>query len=238
LPGWQALHEELVNSGLTVVTVALDLDPAQASSWIDAAGPTHPSLIDSAHSVDELLGINNVPMAVWIDESGTLVRPAESASIEVSPLRSMEIGEDLPARMQVALREIKKMPDVAEDYREAIVDWVQNGSSSRFALDPAEVVARSEPRLMDHSRAAACFELGQTLYSKAGKDAAVPWWKKAHSLDRGNWTYKRQAWTLESTRPGEASDLAQEVADSYGTSWLDDVLALGGGSEYGTLPDL
>ena len=35
-----------------------------------------------------------------------------------------------------------------------------------------------------------------------------------------------------------ASDMAQEVTDSYGTSWLDDMLALGGGDTYGTRPAL
>ena len=65
---WQAIHEELSALGLTVVTVALDLDPEKARTWIEAAHPTHPSLVDRHHRVDELLGITNVPMAVWIDD--------------------------------------------------------------------------------------------------------------------------------------------------------------------------
>jgi hypothetical protein len=36
---WQALHEELEPLGVTVVTVALDLDPDKARPWIDAAAP-------------------------------------------------------------------------------------------------------------------------------------------------------------------------------------------------------
>jgi len=221
-----------------VLTVALDLDPAQALPWIEAAAPTHPSLIDSSHLIDEMFGITNVPMAVWIDEDGVLVRPAESASIEVSGFRDMEISEDLPERLQLALGEIKKMPETAEEYRAAIADWVSLGASSAFALSADEVVARSLPRPLDHARAAACFELGQHLHQTEGKDAAIPWWKEAHRLHPENWTYKRQAWTLESTPPGEPSDLAQEVTEVYGTSWLDDVLALGGGANYGVTPQL
>ena len=38
-------------------------------------------------------------MAVWIDEAGTIVRPAEGASIEQSPMRDMEIPEGLPERL-------------------------------------------------------------------------------------------------------------------------------------------
>jgi hypothetical protein len=223
---------------LTVVTVALDLDPSKATEWIAAASPTHPTLIDSHHLVDVHLGINNVPMAVWIDESGTLVRPPESASIEPSPLRDMEVTDDLPERMALMFTEVKKFPDVAEDYRAAIADWVEKGSDSRFALEPHEVIAASLPRPLDHSRAAALFALGCHLHDTVGKDAAIPFWKQAHAAHPENWTYKRQAWTLESTPAGESSDMAQEVTDSYGTSWLDDMLALGGGDTYGTRPAL
>jgi hypothetical protein len=52
-----------------------------------------------------------------------------------------------------------------------------------------------------------------------------------------NWTYKRQAWTLATTAPDAAApDLVQEAGEVYGTSWLDDVLRLGGGERY--YPDL
>ena len=113
-------------------------------------------------------------MAVWIDEYGTIVRPAESASVERSPLRDMDIPEGLPERLDRMFREVKKIPDNAEDYRAAIVDWVEHGADSRFALAPDEVVARSLPRGADEARAAACFELGQHLLRTVGHDAAVP----------------------------------------------------------------
>ena len=62
---------------------------------------------------------------------------------------------------------------------------------------------------------------------------------QAHDLDRSNWTYKRQAWTLETTPEGaDANDLTQEAGAVYGTSWIDDVLALGGGARYVVEPDL
>ncbi len=177
-------------------------------------------------------------MAVWIDEAGTIVRPAETASIEPSPLRDLEIGDDVDPRMASALTEIKAMPDRAEDYRAAIVDWAHHGAGSRFALAPERVIERSRPVGVDEARAAACFELGQHLYRTVGHDAAVPWWKQAHELDRANWTYKRQAWTLVTTPEGAPSDLSQAADDVYGTNWLDDVQALGGGARYGTEPDL
>ena len=110
--------------GLTVVTVALDIEPDHARPWIDAAAPTHPSLIDTRHVTGEAFGFVNIPMAVWIDEAGTIVRNAESASIERSPLRDMDIPDGLPERMHQMFTEVKAIPDDSAEYRAAIVDWV------------------------------------------------------------------------------------------------------------------
>ena len=101
------------------------------------------------------------------------------------------------------------------------------GSASPFALRPDEVVARSAPRDTDTARAVACFDLGQELYHRFGQDAAVPWWREAHRLDRNNWAYKRQAWSLVTTEPGQPPDLLQGPNDVYESNWLDDVRDLG-----------
>jgi hypothetical protein len=221
------------------VTVALDVEPAHTHTWIDAAAPTHPSLIDTTHITGELFGFVNIPMAVWIDEDGVLVRPAESASIVRSPLRDSEIPPGLPERIDRAMREVKKMPDHAESYRAAIVDWANRGADSPYALTPDEVVARSLPRGDDEARAAACFELGEHLRRTVGHDAAVPWWREAHRLHPANWTYKRQAWTLVTTPAGATeNDLFQGPNDVYDGNWLDDVIALGGGEAYTVEPRL
>ena len=232
---WQALHAEFESQGLTVVTVALDLDPEKARPWIEAAAPTHPSLIDSAHVTNELFGFHNVPMAVWIDETGTLVRPAESASIEERDVTT-PLPDDLPDYVKELIGEARKIPDIGAQYRAAVVDWIANGSDSPYALDPAAVVAASHPRDRHHAEAAANFELGQHLFATVGKDAAVPYWRAAHSLDPSNWTYKRQAWTLETTPDGEPSDLMQPPTETYEGSWLGDVRASGGGENYITKP--
>jgi hypothetical protein len=215
--------------------VALDVEPAHTYQWIDAAAPTHPCLIDTRHVTNELFGFNNIPMAVWIDETGTIVRNAESASVVRSPLRDADVPEGLPERMTAMFNEVKKIPDDAEAYRAAIDDWVEHGAESRFALSPDEVVERSRPRGAAEAEAAACFELGQHLRRTVGEDAAVPWWRRAHELDPANWTYKRQAWTLVTT-PSDATenDLIQGPNDVYEGNWLDDVVAGGGGEAYTT----
>ncbi len=100
-----------------MVTVALDVNPENARPWIEAAHPTHPSLIDTTHVTDELFGFVNVPMAVWIDESGMLVRPAEQAAVERSPARDMELPDGLPDRLRQMLEQVKAISDPSDDYR-------------------------------------------------------------------------------------------------------------------------
>ncbi len=251
MPGWQALHEELSPLGLTVVTVALDMRAADATYWIDKASPTHPSLIDTTHQTGHLFGFINIPMAVWINEDGVIVRNAESASIERSPLRDVEISDSLPEPTRQLLSEVKSISDHSEAYRSAIVDWVHRGPQSPYALRPEEVIARSRPRDPAIAEATACFEMGQHLASlhltsqgsddpsSSLMDSAIAWWRKAHDLDRSNWTYKRQAWTLVTTPEGAAeNDLLQDATDVYGTSWIRDVVAGGGGANYVVAPDL
>lgn len=210
-----------------------------AHQWIDAAAPTHPSLIDTRHVTGDLFGFVNIPMAVWIDEHGVIVRNAEAASIERSPLRDIDIPDGLPERMHRMLTEVKAIPDRAEAYRAAIVDWATRGADSPYALQPDEVVARSQLRGDAEARAAACFDLGQHLLRTVGHDAAVEWWREAHRLMPGNWTYKRQAWTLVTTPDGATeNDLIQDENDVYAGNWLDDVVAAGGGAKYVVEPRL
>lgn len=216
-----------------MVTIALDAVAEHAHRFIDVASPTHPSLVDATHVTDELLGFTNVPMAIWVDEHGRIVRPAEYASVERSPLRDLDVPEGLPDRMRMMFEQVKAIPDVADDYRAAVADWVERGSASPFALAPVEVVRRSRPVGREQAEAAACFELGHHLLVAHGHDAAVPWWRRAHQLDPANWTYKRQAWTLVTTPEGaEVPDLLQGPNDTYAGNWLDDVVAAGGGERY------
>jgi hypothetical protein len=221
------LREEL-HPSLEVVTVALDTGGADAAvPWIDRAKTTHPALIDSAHLLDELLGIVNVPTGVWIDEQGMLVRPPEPAfPWRPRPLPD-EVLAQLPAIAVEQLREAGRMRIDPEAYVAALRDWVAHGSGSRFALSAEEVIARSRPRSPEASRAAACFELGQHLHRSGHSDDAVPWFREAHRLAPDNWTYKRQAWTL--------ADPLQGATSEYDSDWLTDVRKIGAENYYPAL---
>jgi hypothetical protein len=225
---WQALREELRPGGIEVVTVALDVGGAEAAGpFIDAASPKHPSLIDAAHRLDELLGITNVPMGVWIDEEGVLVRPPEVAHPGTSVLRDMlrehGVPKDAPPLMLETLREAAKFTVDPERYANALRDW------DAHALAPEEVVARSRQRPPELSEAAAHFELGQHLHRAGHVDDARAHFREAHRLDSSNWTYKRQAWSFE--------DPLQGPTEHYDGDWLSDVRAAGPASYY-PLPDL
>ena len=219
--------------------MALDIDPELARPWHVLGQATHPSLIDTLHITNSMFGFTNIPMAIWIDEEGNLVRPAEGASIERSPLRDMEIPEGLPEQLGKMMHAVKAIPDDGEAYRAAILDWVRNGAASQFALSPDEVVARSQPRSDDESRATACFELGEYFHRNGDSETAISWWKQAHLLHPQNLTYKRQAWTLVTTPAGSSEyDLMQGPNDVYDSNLVDEVTGEGGFGQFIVRPRL
>jgi hypothetical protein len=215
------LREELHPRGLEVVTVALDLEVDAARSWIEGSGAEHPQLVDTAHVLDELLGIVNVPMAVWVDEDGMIVRPAELAVTERSEWADIEIQPDWPDAVRDMLEQVKRIPRYDPDaYVDALHDWVEHGPASRYALAPDEVVARSAPRPIEEAEAAARFELGQHLHHTGFQEDARAHFREAHRLHPDNWTYKRNAWEL--LNPG-----LQGPSEDYDGDWLSDIKRLG-----------
>jgi hypothetical protein len=231
---WQTLRSELHPQGLEVVTVALDTaGPEAVRPWIEAATPDHPSLLDQAHLLDELLGVVNVPSGVWIDERGMIVRPPEPAyPRRPTSFRHDSASQDLvegglspqQRRAREIRVEVRKIRIEPEAYIAALRAWVANGAASRYALAPDEVTRRSRARPPEVAEAAASFELGQYLHREGHADAAVPWFRAAHRLQPDNWTYKRQAWTFV--------DQEQGPNDVYDGDWLSDVRTIGAESYY------
>jgi Tetratricopeptide repeat len=211
---------------MEIVTVALDLGGVEAAGpWIDLAKPEHPSLIDQAHVLDELLGIVNVPTGVWVDEDGTIVRPPEPAFPGRAVIGELGLPEGAPQRIVDMLTEAAKMRIDPERYATAIRDWAEHGHESRFALSADEVVERSRPRSPEVSEAAASFELGQALHRAGHPESAVRWFREAHRLQPDNWTYKRQAWEL-------VDPVLQGPSEQYEGDWLSDVRAIGAENYY------
>ena len=191
LPVWQALHSELGDENLAVITVALDSGGApDAGPWIREAKPTHPSLIDVRHVVAELYGWVNVPTVAWIDEDGRLVRPGDPGWAGDYFRGMVEPDFDHAAMMAEYGR-------LRDRYLDAVRDWVAHGPASRWALPPDEVRRRLAGPDRDHALAAAYFQLGTALHEAGRPDAARVAFEKAEAFRPDSWSLKRQAWHLE-----------------------------------------
>jgi len=236
---WQALREELHPGGLEIVTVGIDAAGAEAClPFIEAANPSHPSLVDRRHVVAEAFGVFNIPTGVWIDEDGDIVRPAEQAQPreEVREVRYQPI-DGLPDHMNAILAEASRIQADLR-YVGMLRDWVQKGSASAYALSPEEVVARSAPRDAGVAEGQAHFALGAYLWEKGDEVGAQEHWRAAHRLVPDNFSYKRQAWSLAAGEMGPLSRFWQgpvpgkEDQWPYESDWLSEVRAKGAENYY------
>jgi hypothetical protein len=234
---WSTLRDELHPKGFELVTVGLDALGAEGCrTFVEAASPKHPSLLDPHHELAAHFGVTNIPQSIWIDEDFRIVRPPEAAP---EPPREsgrprMDLPDELPRRFQEMFGEASKIPNDGEAYHAALRDWVEQGAASRYALSPDEVIARSRPRDGDVARGHAHFELATWLERRGEHDAAVVHFRTAHRLVPESWTFRRQAWSLE-TVP-EAGPLARfwqgpkpddPDAWPYDGDWLSDVKSVG-----------
>ncbi len=236
---WQELRSELHPLGLEVVTVGLDTVGAEACRpFIERAQPDHPSLIDQQHAMAELFGVVNNPNSVWIDEAGTIVRPAEAAPPPRRDERERPAADAVPGRFGEIMVEATKIRTDADAYHAALRDWVERGADSEFALSPDDVVARSQPRDADAARGTAHFELATHLETAGRHDAAIAHFLESHRLVPDNFSYKRQAWSMEPGAEGPRGRFWQGPTDDdpeawpYDGDWLTDVKEFGAENYY------
>jgi hypothetical protein len=154
--------------------------------WSRARRPQFPSLLDEDHRVARLYGITNVPMAVWIDERGHIVRPPECAGafdgIRQLDLATFSLPEDVAARGRA----------VRTHYVDAVRDWARKGSRSVYALSPEEVERRLQAPSERDSLATAYFQIGASLYRHGEAQAAQTFLDEAVRLCPEAWTFRRQ----------------------------------------------
>ncbi len=209
---WQALYDDLKNAGFMVVAVAEESRGAeQARSWIEQSGATYWTLIDAEHRVSALYGMVNVPQAVWIDERGRIVRPAETAG-STDHFRHMDrITKVLPPEDSAARAKARAF------YLDAVRDWVRSG---KHALDP-KAVARKQPRITtDIVLALAHFRLGVWLREKGRTAESDRHLAEASRLHPNSWSLWRQAADLE------------KVGNAVSPAFWERVDALGGKAYY------
>lgn len=213
---------------MTVVTVAVDSNVDAARTFAEATHETHPSLVDPEQRLVELLGLTNVPLATWIDESGRIVRLADTAygaaRADATPVdeetrrKQAEQARAAEERMTPAQREVRQHLAAAVDrsgrYEDAIRDWAKRGAGSPYVLTERQVVERSRPRAPEVAMAAAEFALAQHLQRSGDGRDAVAHYKEAHRLDPRGWTYLRQALAAADPDWGQVyeRDMMSEIA--------------------------
>jgi hypothetical protein len=216
---WQALYAELQDQGFVVITVSFDTRaPDESRPYIEAAQPTHPSLLDPDHLVADLYNMINVPNAVWIDEEGRIVRPAETAGTG-DEFRTMIDPGGIPPD------DLRKMMRRREKYLDAIRDWVAKGADSEYVWSPEEAVAHARLHTEDDAQAFAHFRFGTWLARQGRHDESQAQLEEAKRLKPESWAFKRQTWEL------------QEVGRAGSPVFWDAVKALGNEAYY-PAPDM
>ena len=177
LPVWQEVHQELAPLGFTVISVALDKDPEDARPWIEAASPTHPSLIDTEYRLAELYNIVNVPTVLWIDEQGRVVRPNDVMFASDAFVRIH--GLDPAPRL------------------DAVRAWVRQGTTG---IEGEERELQSLPSETDQL-ARAEFVLARWLRDQGRTEAAERHFRRAGELAPHDFTIRRGSMPLRGIDP-------------------------------------
>ena len=124
----------------------------------------------------------NVPMAVWVDERGRIVRPPEVAYSKQQKVLGTTIGDD---RYIAGLR-----------------DWVANGQQSPFVMSAQKLKQRLETSPSEFRLADAHFKLATHLHALGDDEGAAVHWKAAQELRPDSWNYHRQQWSFEPKTAG------------------------------------
>ena len=175
---WQALYEELKDRGFIVITVALDKSVEDARPWIEAARPTHPSLIDTRHLVAELYNVVNVPTIVWIDERGRIVRPNDVA-----------FGAD-------TFRQLTGLD--SSIHLGALRAWVRG---EKPAFTTADARAQQTLPTATDQQARAEFGLGQWLWARGRHEAAARHFERGGALAPHDFTIRRGTMPMRGIDP-------------------------------------
>ncbi len=174
------MFEELKDENFVIISAAQDTGgEAAAGTWYDQAKAQFVTLVDEDHAISSLYNLVNVPSAVWIDESGKVIRIDENAYAEVHEGEGFSFGRN--------------------DYAPMVKDWVMNGAKSKFAQGNAipDLVRSNEQNLAE-----ANFKLGVYFFKEGNMEAADKYWMVAEKLNPDSWNYHRQDWSFTPEQAG------------------------------------
>jgi len=182
------LYSELKDQNFEIIAAAQDTGGEEAAGkWYDQAKATYTTLVDTQHAISSAYQFINVPMGIWVDERGRVVRPAEPAWTKNNTLK---IGE-------------KSIVTEGEAYVAAIRDWVKNGEKSVYALSDEEFAKRAKPRSNAEMEADASFKLAVYFHQANNNELAEKYWAHAQQLNPDDWNYHRQDWSFTPQEAGK-----------------------------------
>jgi hypothetical protein len=171
--------------------VALDRSADDVRPYLEAAAPTHPSLIDTAHVVADRYAMINVPTVVWIDEAGTIVRPNDVA-----------FGTDT----------FKDLISIDSDaHHAALRAWVREGVRP---VPSEQVGSWVNPPNASEQQARAEFALAWHLHQAGDPDAAERHFARADALAPHDFTIRRGSMPIRGKDP-----MGADFADMF-TEWM------------------
>ena len=182
---WQQVYDELKDKGFTILAIAMDNAEA-ARPYVEAAKPAYPCLVDRDHRVAALYGMVNVPEAVWIDERGMIVRPAENAGSWDGFRRRDRTTGFMPKE------EMDLIVHAKRTYMDAVRDWALKGAASRHVPDEGTRRERLRRPSDDEALAHVHFRLGRHLLRKGISEEALTHFEEARRLHPDSWTIWRQ----------------------------------------------
>jgi hypothetical protein len=152
------------------------------------------------HAVSSAYDFINVPMGIWVDEKGRIVRPAEPAwnSDQVMKIT----GE-------------KNIVTEGSAYLTALRDWVKKGDASQYALSDAEFARRVKPRTPAEMEADASFKLAVWFHENGKEELANHYFEHAQQLNPEDWNYHRQQWTFMGDASKKWMDKFQKLDKPY-----------------------
>ena len=193
---WQALYDEVKNEDFMIIAVAEESRGNEtAKEWLDLAKPSYVTLIDREHHVADLYNMVNVPQAVWIDEHGRIVRPAETAGSH-DAWRSMNREDmSMPEESTAIAAKAQKT------YMDAVRDWAINGTMSKHAFNSAQVRTHLALPTENVALANTNFRLGFYLREHGQVEEGDKFLKIAVDLRPESWNLYRQAMNLREIGP-------------------------------------
>ena len=191
------MFKTVKNEDFMILSVAMDADIEAARPWVEAVSPDFITLIDQNHLLSSLYNMFNVPQAVWIDETGKIVRPVETGgSLDVVK----EYDQTIPGyKPEVAERASR----AKSTYIQAVKDWAVNGTASPHLFNPDEARERVPAMTTEIAMAHAKFQLGQYLKRSGRSDEAEAIFAECRELHPNSWNIYRE--TTERTATGLAA---------------------------------